>query len=66
MKCPECSGNMVSENRQEEFDYDTGERIVRVIAVSVPIKRCTSCELVCVGPNAAKVRAMALQRALVE
>ncbi len=64
MKCPECeAGYLVPFTRDEEFDFDLGEEIVKVIARDVPVERCDSCGLIASGIVAAMVRHEAICQA---
>ncbi len=61
LKCPECGkGELVTQTRTEEFDFDFGEEPLRVRAENVPVEICDQCGEVMSGPNAAKVRHDAL------
>ncbi len=63
-KCPECEGGHLAPfSRDEEFDYDLGEEIIKVIATQVPVERCDTCGMIASGSAAAKVRHKAICRA---
>jgi putative zinc finger/helix-turn-helix YgiT family protein len=56
-KCPECaSGRLVPFIRDEEFDHDLGDEIIKVRAKGVPVERCNVCGMIASGPDAARVR----------
>ena len=62
--CPECGeGKLLSFTQDEEFDFDFGDKIVKVHAKDVPIKKCDRCGEEMSGPAAANVRHEAICRA---
>ena len=57
LQCPEChTGFLIPFLRREEFDYDLGDKTIRVIADDVPVERCSNCVQIAIGPLSAKVR----------
>src|SRR5436305_1391141 len=63
-KCPECGeGQLFTFTRDEDFDFDLGEEIVKVHAENVPVEKCDKCGEEMSGPAAAKVRHEAICRA---
>jgi len=62
--CPEChKGNLVVVTRSEEFDFDLGDRTIRVIAEKVPIEVCNECGEELFGSNGVMIRHEAVCRA---
>jgi putative zinc finger/helix-turn-helix YgiT family protein len=63
--CPVC-GKGVLESRviTERFDYGDGEEKVPVMAENVPVQVCTHCQETFSGPEAARIRHLAICRAL--
>lgn len=63
--CPVC-GEGVLESRlvTERFDYGEGEDKVPVVAENVPVQVCTHCQETFSGPEAARIRHLAICRAL--
>jgi putative zinc finger/helix-turn-helix YgiT family protein len=63
--CPVC-GEGVLESRlvTERFDYGDGEDKVSVVAENVPVQVCTNCQETFSGPEAARIRHLAICRAL--
>jgi putative zinc finger/helix-turn-helix YgiT family protein len=63
--CPVC-GKGVLESRviTERFDYGDGEEKVSVVAENVPVRVCTHCHETFSGPDAARIRHLAICRAL--
>lgn len=63
-KCPECGNGVLAPfTSREEFDYDLGDKTIRVVVDDVPLQRCTHCHLEASGSQAAKVRHDAVCRA---
>lgn len=57
IRCPECEkGILVQSTRDEEFNFDIGDKIIRVVAYAVPVEQCDKCGLITSGAAAAKVR----------
>src|ERR1700686_5242584 len=64
LTCPECGrGRLIPFARNEEFDFDLGDEVVKVTAENVPVEKCDKCGEVMSGPAAAKVRHEAICRA---
>ncbi len=64
LACPECGrGRLIPFTRDEEFDFDLGDEVVKVRAENVPVEKCDACGEVFSGPAAAKVRHEAICRA---
>ena len=40
LRCPECAREMQTGRADEEFDFDTGRGIVRVVAKGIPFDIC--------------------------
>jgi putative zinc finger/helix-turn-helix YgiT family protein len=62
--CPEChKGQLVSHSRTEEFDFDLGDKKIRVCAENVPYQVCDNCKEEMVGSEAVRIRHDAICRA---
>jgi putative zinc finger/helix-turn-helix YgiT family protein len=65
MCCPVCSkGVLESRVLIERFDYGEGADKVSVVAENVPVRVCTHCQERFSGPEAARIRHLAICRAL--
>jgi putative zinc finger/helix-turn-helix YgiT family protein len=63
-KCPECHKcQLVSRTRTEEFDFDLGDKTIRVRAESVPYQVCDHCKEELIGSEAVRMRHEAICRA---
>jgi HTH-type transcriptional regulator/antitoxin MqsA len=63
--CPVCgAGVLESRVVTERFDYGDGEDKVLVVAANVPVQVCTNCHESFSGPEAARIRHLAICRAL--
>lgn len=63
--CPVCGkGVLESRTLTERFDYGEGEEKVPVVAENVPIRVCSHCQETFSGPEAARIRYLAICRAL--
>src|ERR1700688_1260323 len=56
-KCPEChTGQLLSQTRTEEFDFDLGDKTIRVRAENVPYQVCNHCKEELIGAEAVRIR----------
>lgn len=64
-RCPECGqGQLSAISQNEEFDFDLGDKTVKVVAADVPVEQCDQCDEILSGPAAAMVRHEAICRAV--
>jgi putative zinc finger/helix-turn-helix YgiT family protein len=63
-RCPVCGHALTARIITDRFDYDSDNGLVQVEAKGVPVKECTSCGEVYLGPEAGRIRHNAVCRAL--